>query len=198
VNPPISLVGMDETFAFIAPVMPRRTVHPIAVKAGVISFVFVAVVGALGVFVVQHEQAADAARNRLAAQTAAIEQQRIAATEASANVPVGMAGTLDQVARDAAEGSLGYAQAAWAADHSFDGAGPGELATIGSELLFVDGPSTSPRIVSVATDDRIWAAAVASPEGCVWISLLGDGTVARDRGTECTGAAALTASGDGW
>ena len=53
---------MDETFTFIAPVMPKRAVHPMAIRAALISSLFVASVGALGVYVVQHEQAADARR----------------------------------------------------------------------------------------------------------------------------------------
>jgi hypothetical protein len=189
---------MDETFAFIAPVMPKRAVHPMAIRAALMAFVFVAAVGALGVYVVEHEQAADAKREALAAKVAAVEEARIAEVTSDVDVPVGMDGTLDQAAREAADEALGYAQTALAADGSFAAAGAGQLAAVGSALLFVDGPSTAPTIVSVALTDTVWAAAVASPEGCVWIALASSGAVARDSGTECTGEAALSATGAGW
>jgi hypothetical protein len=189
---------MDETFAFIAPVMPRRTVNPMALRAAVIATVFVAVSGALGLYVVQHEQAADARREALATEVAAAEDARIAEVAAQEDAPVGIDGAVDTAAEDAAEEALGYAQAALAADGSFASAGPGTLATLGSALVFVDGPSTAPTIASIASGDDLWAVAVASSSGCVWLSLTSDGDVARDTGRECTGAAALDAIGDAW
>ncbi|MEX0984772.1 MAG: hypothetical protein WD096_06950 [Actinomycetota bacterium] len=189
---------MDETFAFIAPVMPRRAVNPLAVRAGVIAAVFMAVVGALGVYVVEHEQAADAHRVALAAKVAAVEEARVEEAAAGANVPAGMSDELLGAARNAADEAAGYAQGVLAAHGSLIGAGPAFLSTLGSPLLFVDGPSTAPTIVSVATTDTMWAAAVASPGGCAWIMLAADGSIARDSGRECTGEAALAATGSEW
>ena len=189
---------MDETFAFTAPVMPRRAVSPLALRAAVTAALVVAAVGALGVYVVQHEQAADARRAALAAKIAAAEEARVQASAASTAVPVSMDGMLDQAARDAADEALSYAQAALEADGSFAGAGPAQLAMRGSSLLFVDGPSTAATIVSVAATDTAWAAAVSGPGGCAWIALGTDGVIARDSGDVCTGEAALAASGTAW
>ena len=189
---------MDETFAFIAPVMPRRTVNPMALRAAVIAAVFVAIAGAVGLYVVEHEQAADARREALAAKVLAAEEARIAQVAAQEEAPVRIAGAVDLAAEDAAEEALGYAQAALTADGSFVNAGPGALATLGSALVFVDGPSTAPTIASIATTGDLWGVAVASSGGCVWLSLTSDGSVARDTGRECTGAAALDAIGEAW
>jgi hypothetical protein len=189
---------MDETFAFIAPVMPKRAIHPLAIRAGVIAAVFVASVGALGVYVVQHEQAADAKRQALEAQMAAAEEAQVETLAGSVDVPAGIGDTIDGTAQDAADESLGFAQRILRDGGSFADAGPAQLAALGSPLLFVDGPSTAPTIVSVATTDTAWAAAVAGPGGCALIMLTSGGTIARATGSECTGAAALAATGTAW
>jgi hypothetical protein len=189
---------MDETFTFIAPVMPKRAVHPMAIRAALISSLFVASVGALGVYVVQHEQAADARREALAAQVAAAAESHLEEATVGVEVPAGMNGSMDQAAQQAAGEALGRAQAVLAEGGSLAEAGAGQLATLGSSLLFVDGPSTAPTIVSVAVTDSVWAAAVATSNGCVWIALTADGAVARDHGEVCTGEAALAASGSAW
>ena len=105
---------------------------------------------------------------------------------------------MDQAAQQAADEALGHAQAVLAEGGSLAEAGAGQLATLGSELLFVDGPSTTPTVVSVAVTDTVWAAAVATSNGCVWIALTADGAVARDHGEVCTGEAALAARGAAW
>ncbi len=43
---------------------------------------------------------------------------------------------------------------------SITDAGPGQLSAIERSLVFTDGPSQAPGIVSVATAGRRWAAAV--------------------------------------
>jgi hypothetical protein len=189
---------MDETFAFTAPVMPKRAIHPVAIRAAVIAFVFVAAIGALGMYVVEHEQAADARRDALAAQLATLEQAKIEEAAAEVAVPVDIEASVDLAARDAADEALGFAQAILGESGSLVGAGPASLATMGSPLVFVDGPSTAPSVVSVAVTDTAWAAAVAGPTGCAWIMLTSDGHIARDTGSECTGLAALAANGASW
>jgi hypothetical protein len=182
---------MDETFAFIAPVMPRRAVHPMAIRAAVASTVFVAAIGALGVFVIEHEQAADARRDALVASVAQAEAAQVREAATQASLPAGLEASVDGAAAEAAEEALGYARAVLEADGSLAAAGPAELATVGSARLFVDGPSTAPSVVSVAATDSSWAAAVAGSDGCVWVALSADGGVLRDVGEGCTGAAAL-------
>ena len=179
---------MEDSFGFVAPVMPRRTVHPLALRAAVLAAVVVAVFGALGAFVVSQEHAADARRAVLATQVAAAEAreaQEAAATAATASIddPIEMA------ARGAADDALALALAI----PDLGEAGPAALARTRSPYTFVDGPSTAPSVVSVAATDDAWAAAVMGAGNCVWIRLSADGVVARDRGTECTGAAALRA-----
>ena len=63
--------GMGDTFCFIAPVMPRRRVDPLALRAAVRRRARLALFGGLGAFVVSQEHAADERRAALAAQAAA-------------------------------------------------------------------------------------------------------------------------------
>ncbi len=185
---------MDETFHFVAPVLPRRTVHPLALRAAIAAALVVAMVGALGVFVIGQERAADARRAALAAQVAEAEQARIeeaalgAATMATGDVT-------ERSARAAAEDAL----AVVLAEPSLLDAGPATLSGRLDTLTFVDGPSTAPNVVSVAATEDVWAAAVMGAETCLWLRLDADGTVTRDRGTPCTGAGALDAApGSSW
>ncbi|MDP9300762.1 MAG: hypothetical protein M3P43_07695, partial [Actinomycetota bacterium] len=85
--------------------------------------------------------------------------------------------------------------------------GRGDLATTGTAqlaeadptLLFVDGPSTAPTIVSVAVSGGVWAAAVMGPSGaCYGVSLDTHGVVRYDRSRPCTGHAALAATRATW
>jgi hypothetical protein len=191
---------MDDTFTFVAPVMPRRRVDPFALKIAVVATLFVAFVGAFGAFVVQREHAADAAREAkgqavLAAERADIEATAAAAAAAGAGTEAGLA---DTEARGLLEQTLELARTATTRGALTD-AGPVQLAALDPSLLLVDGPSTAPVIVSVAATDASWAAAVMGPSGaCYWIRLNADGEVSRDLGGRCTGEAALAAIGDTW
>jgi hypothetical protein len=177
---------MEETFGFVAPVMPRRSIHPLALRAAVISTVFVAVMGALVAFVVTQERAADERRSVLAAQTAAVEAAEAeeaarAAIEAAADDPI------EAAALAAADDALALALSI----PELGEAGPATLAAMGTSLTFVDGPSTAPSVVSVAATDEAWAAAVMGAEGCVWVRLSSAGAIERSTGTPCTGDAVL-------
>jgi hypothetical protein len=175
---------MDDTFGFVAPVMPRRAVHPLALRAGVIAMVFVATAGALGVFVVSQERAADERRAVLAEQVAA--QQAAQAAETAVTVVAD-----DDPIEMAARTSAGSALALALAVPDLADAGPAALAAGRSNLTFVDGPSTAPSVVSVAATEDAWAAAVMGAEGCVWIRLDASGAIARAHGEVCIGTAAL-------
>lgn len=192
---------MDDTFAFIAPVMPRRRVDPFALKIAVVAALFVAFVGVFGAFVIGREHAADAAREALA--QAVLAQDRadieVAATEAEAAGAGTTAGLADAESRDLLEQSLELAREAVARSASFVDAGPAQLTALQPSLLFADGPSTSPAVVSIGATESVWAAAVAGPSGaCYWIRLDAAGVVSRDLGGRCTGEAALAATGDSW
>jgi hypothetical protein len=78
---------------------------------------------------------------------------------------------------------------------SFLDAGPAQLSALQPGYTFVDGPSTAPSIVSVASTTDTWAAAVGGSGGrCHWIRATSVGNVSHGTGLECTGAAALSPS----
>lgn len=189
---------MNDTFTFIAPVMPRRTVDPFALRLAIAAGVFVLVVGAFGAFVMQHERSADAAR-------AVLEERMMAQAEARADaVPDArtdpdVAALLDSQARSSVTRALELAQTAFVETQDFAAAGPSELTLAQPSMLFVDGPSTSPAVVSVQAIGSIWSAAVMAPSGlCYWISADADGDVSYDTGRACTGEAAAAADGRAW
>src|SRR5439155_720102 len=110
----------------------------------------------------------------------------------------GVAKLLDGQARDAAERALALARGAL---------GRGDLAALGAAqlaeadptLLFVDGASTAPSIVSFAVSGGVWAAAVMGPSGaCYGVSIDTHGVVRYDRSRPCTGQAALAAARTTW
>jgi hypothetical protein len=189
---------MDDTFTFIAPAMPRRTIDPFALRLAAAAAVFVFLVGVFGAFVVQQERAADARR-------AVVERQVLAQAEARAEAlpdprtqPEVMA-LLDSQARSSATRALELATSVALDTGGLAAAGPGQLTQAQPSMLFVDGMSTSPSVVSVeATPDR-WSAAVMAPSGlCYWISLDPDGVASYGTGRACTGAAAAAAHGTAW
>jgi hypothetical protein len=113
--------------------------------------------------------------------------------------PAGVARRLDALARDAAERALALAQGALGRTGDLSAASLTELTQRDEALLFVDGPSTAPTIVSIAGTARSWGAAVMGPSGiCYWISLGTAGDVRYDQGETCTGQAALAAGRAAW
>lgn len=170
---------MDDTFAFVAPVMPRRRVNPLALKAGAASAAFVALVGAFGAFVVSHERAADMRIESAAPQ----EADLIAVPEV----------TGDGEALASLQRVSSLATDAFARSSSFAGAGIPELSFAEPGLVFVDGPSLSPTVISVAAGDSVWAAAVMGDSGCRWIVLASTGPARQGIGTACTGRDAMAA-----
>ncbi len=106
---------------------------------------------------------------------------------------------LDEEARAAASASLDAARAAFAETGSWGEAGPLQLTLREPSLMYVDGPSTTPAIVSVHTTDAAWSAAVMGPSGaCYWVTTTKDGRTRYGQGTGCTGRDALAASGLAW
>ena len=180
---------MSDTFTFIAPVMPRRHVDPFAVKLVTFGVVLLLLVSAFATFVVAKERSADVLHAALEAQERAQEQakaDRLAAIPEPAAgvpdpittgpVPAGVAKLLDGPARDAAQ-----------------------LADADPTLLFVDGPSTAPTIVSVAVSGGVWAAAVMGLSGaCYGVSIDAHGAVRYGHAGACTGRAALASAQTAW
>ena len=190
----------DDTFSFVAPVMPRRHVDPFALKLAVAAAVVVLLAGSFAIFVVRHEQAADHARAELREQIAAQEQAQADALLAQASVvdPQVMA-LLDEEAQRAASVSLDLAEGAFASGASWAEAGPLQLTILQPSLMYVDGPSTAPAVVSIhATRDR-WGAAVMGPSGtCYWVTTSSAGLTRYGAGRECTGRAAFSAGDPAW
>ena len=66
-------------------------------------------------------------------------------------------------------------------------------------LLYVDGPSTAPSVVSVYAGTAGWAAAVRGGDHrCYWVALTPEGRTRYGTGTPCTGTAALGADRPAW
>ena len=203
------LARVSDTFTFIAPVMPRRRADPFAVKLAMCGVILLLLISAFATFVVAQERSADVRHAALEARTAAEEQANAnrlasipgaAATDpvAAGAVPGGVAKLLDGQARDATERALALARGALGRG-DLGAAGAAQLADADPTLLFVDGASTAPTIVSVALNGGVWAAAVMGPSGvCYGVSLDTQGVVRYDRSRPCTGQAALAAAGSAW
>jgi len=107
--------------------------------------------------------------------------------------------TIDAAARADARTALNAAREAAAGRATFFDAGPGHLAQTADSLIFVDGPSQAPGVVSVASVREAWGAAVMGPSGTCYLLRFapGDG-VTYGTGSACTGDEALTARGASW
>jgi hypothetical protein len=202
---------MSDTFTFVAPAMPRRRPEPFTTRLVALGLALGLLVAGFGVFVMRAERAADARRTALEAQAVAAEQaeaDRLAAEAeaglarrqaAMTTVPAGVARLLDEQARDAADHVLSLAQGELADAGELSSADVAWLTQQDGALLFVDGPSTAPTIVSVAATTASWGAAVMGPSGtCYLVSLRADGDVGYDRGATCTGQVALAAARASW
>jgi len=182
---------MEETFAFRADRMPRRRIDPLALKAAVAAALVVAITGVFAKFVIDSER-------RSLARSEASARTRDPDTAAD-TAPAFVDPEIDVPARSAADTALDAAVATLAREGSLVEAGPTELASLGSGLIFVDGPSTTAQVVSLATDGDEWAAAVMGASGtCFYAKVTADGVQTFGTGVECTGAAALHAAMPSW
>jgi hypothetical protein len=178
---------MSDTFTFVAPVTARRQVDPFALRLAIGMTVLTLLVGSFSVFLVAHERAADARRTDLAAQSGEASTEDVVGVSAS--------GIVDAEARSSLERALTLARAVHREDGSFAGADPLALQTLQPSLVFVDGRSTAPRIVSVAADRDGWAAAAMGASGtCYWVRTTAGTAVMHGTGGACTGTAALVAA----
>jgi hypothetical protein len=174
---------MDDSFAFrtTLPLGPR--VEPWIVKAVVTGTIAVLGVGVFIGWVVASERESFA-RGRREPVGAELTVGRI-------DGPAAPSGT-DADAEEATRIALAAASAAFAERGTFLDAGPAQLSALHPGYTFVDGPSTMPRIVSVAAERQAWAAAVLSPSGtCFWIRAGADGSITSGTSSSCTGASVL-------
>jgi len=168
-----------------------------------------AVVGVLiagfATFVVDQQRAAD---RRRAATVATQQAEQHAQAQAVAALggapddgtasPAAVGGVLNRQARDAAALALTVA-AQIASGSSYDDARPAALAAHDQSLLYVDGPSTAPSIVSVYNGAAGWAAAVrGAGDTCYWVAVTPEGLTRYGTGSDCTGMAALAADRPAW
>lgn len=180
---------MNDTFSFHAPAdVFRRRLDPRWVRIGIV--VLLVVIGSVSFarWVVASERTADLRRE--AALTAL---RRPASSTAPAPVADG-----DLAAKGAATTALTIARDVFAQTGSFSDASTAALAAEQPDLVFVDGRSGAPAIVSVDARSNAWSAAVMGDAGCVWVAVTADGLIRYGDGPECTGAAAAAADRPTW
>jgi hypothetical protein len=173
---------MDDSFAYRTTLPRGRWVEPWLVKGVVVLVVLTMGIGLFARWVMASERA-----------SFAHGQQRVLPSMSLGQLhgPEGAAGT-DAEAEEATRMGLAAARVALAGTGSFLAAEPARLSTLQPGYTFVDGPSTTSTIVSVAADRRLWAAAVLGPSGtCFWIRAHRDGTVETGTSSICTGTAVL-------
>jgi hypothetical protein len=177
---------MDDAFAFRTTTPIRRRIDPRIVRAAVVVGVVLLGIVLFARWVIASERESFARMHRRAKPTSVgvLQIPGTSAPEAT-----------DADAQESLRLALAAARVVTPPGASFLDAGPAELAPLRPGYTFVDGPSTIPRVVSVAASEDAWAAAVRAPSGtCYWLRL-GVG-LPPVRGTiqTCTGAAALRAT----
>ena len=191
---------MDQTFNFRAARVPlRRRLNPRTVAFAVAAFVVLFGLVSFSLWIAGSERRSieRAARS----DDAPAMVGTIAGTDDGLDETSTLAGRLaiDATARADARTAMVAARRAAAGSATFLDAGPGELGATGSALIFVDGPSQAPGVVSVATTRDAWGAAVMGPSGTCYLLRFapGDG-VTYGTGQACTGAAALAVHDPSW
>ncbi len=188
---------MSDTFEFrMVPTPLRRRVRPRTVVVVLVVLVVGSAVGWFGRWVNASERASFLAAPAPPETNFVDTLDGVAAPEAAGNT---VAAPEDRLARSTARRAVTAARRIAHGPTSFVEAGPAQLAKRMRSVTFSDGPSAAPQVVSVAATGDAWAAAVMSTSGrCFYLRLDAGGRL--DRGssvTDCTGAAALGASG-GW
>ena len=203
-------MGMNDTFSIVAPVMPRRHLDPFLVRLAAVGLLLAVLAGAFATFVVTEQRNADARRAGLEARIRTLDEaraQQLAAQAEAAQrhaitggaLPAGVTTLLDEQARANAEAALARARSILSSHASLATAGAAALARMQPSLVFVDGPSTAPSIISVDATGSAWAAATMAPSGtCYWVLLDAAGTTSYGTGDTCTGRAALAAADPSW
>lgn len=188
---------MDQTFNFRATPVPLwRRLRPWTIVLAVAAFVVLSGLVSFARWVVESER-----RSIERAETAE-EAASIVGTMPGTGEPTSAAFIDDRLAIDAASRAdartaLEAARRAARGRSTFLDAGPAQLTPLASALVFVDGPSQAPGVVSVATTREAWGAAVMGPSGtCYLLRFVTGRGVDHATGEACTGAEALTVRGD--
>lgn len=194
---------MEDAFSLVASQMPRsRRISPFGTRVAVTLVFAITLLTSFAMFVSGQQRAADARRASTAAQQEAarrVEAQPSADRPASlAADPGTVADLLDQRAQGAARRALDAATQV-AAAASLEQVTPAMLSSVNLDLMFVDGPSSAPSIVSVFSGAAGWSAAVhGSGSTCYWVALGASGHPRYGTGSPCTGIAALAADRAAW
>ena len=85
------------------------------------------------------------------------------------------------------------ARSAFAKHGTFLDAGPAQLSQIRREYIFVDGPSTMPRVVSVAAEGDVGGRGAGRGWTCFWVRVAANGSTVTGTASECIGRTALRA-----
>jgi len=190
---------MDQTFNFrAAPVPLRRRLNPRAIALALAALFVVFGFVALSTWVIRSERRSIelASRSDDTAMVGTISGSDDGLGETSR-----FSGRLaiDSTARADARTALVAARRAAAGSATFLEAGPGQLGSRASAMIFVDGPSQAPGVVSVASTRDEWGAAVMGPSGtCYLLRFAADAGVMYATGVVCTGDAALVADDPSW
>ena len=185
---------MDQTFNFRAePVPLRRRVRPRAIVLALAALAVLSGLASFSRWVVESE------RRSIARAEAAEAAGSIVGTISGTDEPMVPSSIDDRLAIDAtaradARAALEAARSAAAGRSTLLDAGPGQLTPLVSSLIFVDGPSGAPGVVSVAATRETWGAAVMGPSGTCYLLRFAPGEgVSYATGRSCTGDAALRA-----
>jgi hypothetical protein len=184
---------MNDSFQFVAPVMPRRKVDPFALRLAIAAAVCVLAVGLFARFLIDHERASFVTAPAVETAPAAAHVNETPLT----NDAVFRA--MDEEARTGLMSAADLAHETYQRTGSFTNAGAFQLTQLQPNLLYVDGSSTAPSVVSVDTTKHSWAAAAMGPSGsCYWIHVDAAGTIGYGTGTSCAGSDAMSAEARSW
>ena len=179
---------MDDSFSFRTTLPQRPRIEPWMVKGAVIGTLILVGIGVFTGWVVASERASFA---RLR------DRDSLEVAVGGIDGPVDPAGT-DADALRSTRIALDAARAAVSEQGGFLAADPSRLSALQPGYTFVDGPSTTSRIVSIAATRDVWAAAVLGPSGtCFWIRAEAGGAVDTGTSSRCTGASVLEGSRTG-
>lgn len=192
---------MDQTFNFrAAPVPLRRRANPRVIVFTVAALMVVSTLIWFSMLVVGSERRSMERAARAEDSTAMVGTISGADDVFDETIPGVGRLAIDSTARADARTALVVARRAASGSANFLDAGPGQLGANGAAaMIFVDGPSQSPGVVSVASTRDTWGAAVMGPSGTCYLLRFAPGeSVTYGVGQVCTGAAALMVSDPSW
>jgi hypothetical protein len=191
--------GMDDAFSLVAARMPRsRRLSPFDVRLIALAVVAALLIVAFAAFVVAEQHVADVRRAATVEAQHAAEAARADAA-AVAMPSVDGSAVIDGLDTQAQESATAALHAATAMTDGLDAATPAALSALEPDLVFVDGPSATPSVVSVYVGTAGWAAAVHSgADTCYWVARTAGGHDRFGTGAACTGLAALAADQPSW